>query len=64
MLDNPAYVDLIRTRPRPVSFAAGYCRARNRHLIAFSIMMNRLDDVERARRLQDRMVERIAALHR
>jgi serine-type D-Ala-D-Ala carboxypeptidase/endopeptidase (penicillin-binding protein 4) len=42
------------------SVLSGYCRTGDGSLIAFSIMMNRVNDVLAARRLQDRMVQAIA----
>ncbi|MEA2362908.1 MAG: hypothetical protein QOD71_2053 [Thermoleophilaceae bacterium] len=44
-----------------VSVLSGYCRTRAGHLVVFSLMMNRVRDVLAARRLQDRMVQAIAA---
>jgi D-alanyl-D-alanine carboxypeptidase len=39
---------------------SGYCRIADGSLVAFTIMMNRVNDVLAARRLQDRMVQAIA----
>jgi D-alanyl-D-alanine carboxypeptidase len=39
---------------------SGYCRTADGSLVAFSIMMNRVNDVLAARRLEDRMVQAIA----
>jgi D-alanyl-D-alanine carboxypeptidase len=42
------------------SVLSGYCRTADGSLVAFSIMMNRVNDVLAARRLEDRMVQAIA----
>jgi serine-type D-Ala-D-Ala carboxypeptidase/endopeptidase (penicillin-binding protein 4) len=42
------------------SVLSGYCRIADGSLVAFTIMMNRVNDVLAARRLQDRMVQAIA----
>jgi D-alanyl-D-alanine carboxypeptidase/D-alanyl-D-alanine-endopeptidase (penicillin-binding protein 4) len=42
-----------------VSALSGYCRA-DRHLIAFSILMNSLGSIDAARRAQDAMAAAIA----
>jgi D-alanyl-D-alanine carboxypeptidase/D-alanyl-D-alanine-endopeptidase (penicillin-binding protein 4) len=42
------------------SVLSGYCGTRSGHLVAFSIMMNAVPDVEAARALQDDMVQAIA----
>jgi D-alanyl-D-alanine carboxypeptidase len=48
------------TPVQQASVLSGYCRTGGRSLIAFSIMMNRVNDVLAARRLQNRMVQAIA----
>ncbi len=49
------------TQSEQASVLSGYCRARGGHLVVFSLMMNGMPDVLVARRLQDRMVQAIAA---
>lgn len=47
-------------RAEQASVLSGYCPTRSGHLVAFSLMMNAIPDVEAARSLQDDMVQAIA----
>jgi serine-type D-Ala-D-Ala carboxypeptidase/endopeptidase (penicillin-binding protein 4) len=41
------------------SVLSGYCKTRRGHLVVFSVMMNAVPEVRKARAIQDRMVEAI-----